>query len=118
MDALGVLRPDIEPKATEHIPQIQALITKLIDKGYAYPAQGDVMYSIDRFNGYGKLSGKKIEDLVSGARVEVDTKKNNPLDFALWKAAKPGEPDLGQPLGSGTARLAHRVLGHEHGIPW
>ena len=101
MDALGVLRPDIEPKATEHIPQILSLIEKLIDKGIAYPTQGDVMYSIDSFDGYGKLSGKKIDELVSGARVEVDGKKRNPLDFALWKAAKPGEPYWESPWGPG-----------------
>ncbi len=101
MDALGVLRPDIEPKATEHIGQIQGLIGKLIDNGHAYPAGGDVMYSVDSFRGYGKLSGKKTDELVAGARVDVDEKKHNPLDFALWKAAKPGEPSWESPWGAG-----------------
>jgi cysteinyl-tRNA synthetase len=101
MDALGVLRPTHEPKATEHIGEIQALITNLIHKGFAYEVDGDVMYSVESFSGYGKLSGKKIEDLVSGARVEIDQKKRNPLDFALWKAAKPGEPYWDSPWGPG-----------------
>ncbi len=101
MDALGVLRPTFEPKATEHIEQIQEIILKLIRNGNAYEVNGDVMYSVESFEGYGKLSGKKIEDLVSGARVEVDQKKRNPLDFALWKAVKPGEPYWDSPWGAG-----------------
>ena len=101
MDALGILRPTFEPKATDHINEIQGIITKLIENGNAYEADGDVMYSVESFPGYGKLSGKKIEDLVSGARVEIDQKKRNPLDFALWKAAKPGEPFWESPWGRG-----------------
>jgi len=101
MDALGCLRPTHEPRATEYIHRIQELIKRLIENGYAYEADGDVMFSVDRFQGYGKLSGKKIEDLVAGARVEVDEKKKNPLDFALWKAAKPGEPFWESPWGPG-----------------
>jgi cysteinyl-tRNA synthetase len=101
MDALGVLRPTVEPKATDHIPHIQALIEKLIAQGHAYDVDGDVMFSVNSFAGYGKLSGKKIEELISGARIEVDEKKENPLDFALWKAAKPGEPYWESPWGPG-----------------
>ncbi|MEW6349854.1 MAG: cysteine--tRNA ligase [Thermodesulfobacteriota bacterium] len=101
MDALGVARPDIEPKATQHVTQILGLIEKLIENGHAYQAGGDVMYSVDSFRGYGKLSGKKTDELVAGARVDVDEKKRNPLDFALWKAAKPGEPFWESPWGAG-----------------
>ena len=101
MDALGVLRPTFEPKATEHIQQIQALIADLIAKGFAYEVDGDVMYAITAFQDYGKLSGKKTDELISGARVGVDEKKRNPLDFALWKAAKPGEPYWESPWGLG-----------------
>ncbi len=101
MDALAVLRPTHEPKATEYIGQIQELIAKLIERGYAYQAEGDVMFSVNSFHSYGKLSGKKIDELISGARVEVDDKKRDPLDFALWKAAKPGEPSWESPWGPG-----------------
>lgn len=101
MDALGVLRPTYEPKATEHIQEIQDIIKKLISTGHAYEVDGDVMYAVESFTDYGKLSGKKIEDLVSGARVEIDQKKRNPLDFALWKSAKPDEPYWDSPWGPG-----------------
>ncbi|MBI5251675.1 MAG: cysteine--tRNA ligase, partial [Desulfomonile tiedjei] len=101
MDALGVLRPTHEPKATEFIGQIQQLIARLIEGGYAYQAEGDVMFSVYSFGPYGKLSGKRTDELMSGARVEVDEKKRNPLDFALWKAAKPGEPSWDSPWGPG-----------------
>jgi cysteinyl-tRNA synthetase len=101
MDALGVLRPTFEPKATEHIPHIQSLIGKLIASGHAYEVDGDVMFSVNAFRGYGKLSGKRIDELISGARVELDEKKQNPLDFALWKAAKPGEPSWDSTWGPG-----------------
>jgi len=101
MDALGVLRPTHEPRATDHIDQIKNIISGLMDRGYAYEVDGDVMFSVERFLGYGKLSGKKIEDLVAGARVEVDEKKHNPLDFALWKASKPNEPFWESPWGPG-----------------
>ena len=101
-DALGVLRPDSEPKATDNIPAILNMISTLIEKGYAYPAEnGDVYFAVDKFNEYGKLSGKKIEDLRAGERVEVDTSKRDPLDFVLWKKAKPGEPFWSSPYGDG-----------------
>ena len=101
MDALGILRPTFEPRATEYIDRMQSLIQRLISSGHAYEANGDVMFSVNSFPGYGKLSGKKTEDLISGARVDVDEKKRNPLDFALWKAAKPGEPFWESPWGPG-----------------
>ncbi len=101
-DALGVLRPDEEPRATRFISQIIEMIEKLLKNGYAYVAdQGDVYYAVDRFEGYGKLSGKRLEDLQAGARVEIEEKKQNPLDFVLWKAAKPGEPSWSSPWGPG-----------------
>ena len=101
MDALGILRPTFEPRATEYIDRMQSLIQRLISSGHAYEANGDVMFSVNSFSGYGKLSGKRTEDLISGARVDVDEKKRNPLDFALWKAAKPGEPYWESPWGPG-----------------
>ncbi len=101
MDALGVLRPNYQPKATEHISEILDLIQKLVAKGHAYVMDGDVMFSVSSFKQYGKLSGKKLDELISGARVEVDERKRDPLDFALWKAAKPGEPHWGSPWGPG-----------------
>ena len=100
-DRLGLLRPDVEPKATEHIPEIVALTERLVRDGKAYPVGGDVYYSVKGFPGYGKLSGKNVEDLRSGARVDVDERKNDPLDFALWKASKPGEPAWESPWGPG-----------------
>lgn len=101
MASLGVAAPTIEPKATEHIPEMIDIIRKLETKGVAYQAGGDVFYSVRKFNGYGKLSGKNIEDLESGARVDVMESKKDPLDFALWKGAKPGEPKWPSPWGEG-----------------
>jgi cysteinyl-tRNA synthetase len=99
--ALGVARPTIEPRATDHIQQMVVLIETLIDKGMAYPAGGDVYFSVRSFPGYGKLSGRKLDDLIAGARVEPGEHKRDPLDFALWKGAKPGEPTWDSPWGSG-----------------
>ncbi len=100
--ALGVLLPDDEPKATAHIAEIIAMVQKLIDNGHAYLAEnGDVYYDVKSFPGYGKLSGKSIDDLQSGARVEVGDIKRDPLDFVLWKSAKPGEPYWQSPWGDG-----------------
>jgi len=99
---LNVLRPDQEPKASEHIHGMHSMIQTLIDKGYAYaPGNGDVYYRVSRFAEYGKLSRKKTKDLRSGARVEVDEAKEDPLDFVLWKAVKPGEPSWASPWGEG-----------------
>ncbi|BAO44259.1 cysteine--tRNA ligase [Thiolapillus brandeum] len=100
--ALGVQNPSMEPRATEHIPEILEMIRKLIDNGHAYVTDsGDVYYSVTSFPGYGKLSGKSIEDLQAGARVESSEEKRDPLDFALWKAAKPDEPAWDSPWGKG-----------------
>ena len=100
--ALGILPPDAEPKATDHIGEILAMIEQLIARGHAYAvANGDVYYDVRSFPGYGKLSGKSIEDLRSGARVEPDEIKRDPLDFALWKTAKPDEPAWDSPWGMG-----------------
>lgn len=100
--ALGIGKPNLEPKATEHIDQIIAMVQTLIDKGMAYAADnGDVYYVVEKFAGYGQLSGKVLDELRSGARVEVDEAKQNPLDFVLWKAAKPGEPAWDSPWGKG-----------------
>jgi cysteinyl-tRNA synthetase len=100
--ALGILPPTVEPKATEHMAEILAMIDKLIGNGHAYAADnGDVYYDVRSFPEYGKLSGKSIDDLESGARVEPGEAKRDPLDFALWKAAKPGEPAWDSPWGKG-----------------
>jgi len=101
MDALGVLRPDFEPRASEHIEDIIALISKLVEKGYAYESGGDVYFEVEKFKDYGKLSGRRLEELKAGVRIEVSEKKKNPLDFALWKSAKPGEPFWESPWGRG-----------------
>ena len=99
---LGILRPDLEPRATEHVQGMLDMIGKLIDKGFAYQAQnGDVFYKVRSFNDYGKLSGKSLEDLRAGERVEVDSFKQDPLDFVLWKSVKPGEPYWESPWGNG-----------------
>ncbi|MCK4791981.1 MAG: cysteine--tRNA ligase [Desulfobacteraceae bacterium] len=101
MDALRVERPTEEPRATEHIPEIISVIQRLFEQGLAYEVGGDVFYAVERFKGYGKLSGRRLEDMQAGARVEVDENKRNPFDFALWKGAKPGEPVWNSPWGKG-----------------
>ena len=101
MDALGVLRPDRSPKATDHIPQMIALIQRLVAGGIAYVVDGDVYFEIRRFPAYGRLSGKNLDELLVGARVDVDERKRDPRDFALWKSAKPGEPSWESPWGPG-----------------
>ena len=101
MDALAVMRPDIEPRATDHIPEMIELVQELIDKGLAYPSGGDVYYRVNRFTGYGALSGRSLEDMQAGARIEVNDQKEHPMDFVLWKAAKPGEPKWQSPWGDG-----------------
>ena len=102
-DALGVIRPDVEPKATEHVAQMIAMIERLIANGKAYAAEnGDVYYAVREFPAYGQLSGKSLDDLRAGERVEVDSFKRDPLDFVLWKAAKPNEADFWpSPWGNG-----------------
>jgi cysteinyl-tRNA synthetase len=100
-DKLNNLVPDIEPKATEHIDGMIEIITTLIDKGLAYPAGGDVYFRVRRLDGYAKLSGRNLDDLMAGARVDPGEQKEDPLDFAMWKAAKPGEPSWESPWGPG-----------------
>ena len=101
-DALGVLRPDSEPKATDHIEAIITMINGLLEKGSAYQAEnGDVYFSVAEFENYGQLSGKKIDELRAGERVDVDLGKKDPLDFVLWKSAKPNEPSWPSPYGDG-----------------
>ena len=92
MASLGVPPADVEPKATEHIPEMLAIIGKLIERGHAYPSEGDVYFAVRSFSQYGKLSKRNLDDLLSGARVDPGDRKRDPLDFALWKQAKPGEP--------------------------
>ena len=101
MEALKVEMPTFIPRATEHIPEMLRLIERLIENGYGYEVQGDVFYEVSKFKPYGELSGKDIDQLQSGARVEVDDRKKAPLDFALWKASKPGEPAWESPWGKG-----------------
>lgn len=117
-EGLGVHPATVHPKATENIPQIIDIITTLIDKGYAYAVNGDVYYRTLKFQDYGKLSHQPIDDLQSGARIEVGDIKENPLDFALWKAAKPGEPAWDSPWGQGRpgwhiecSAMSNRYLG-------
>lgn len=121
--ALGVLPPDLEPRATASIPQIIMMIETLIEKGLAYVVGGDVYYDVSGFEGYGKLSGKRTEDLRAGARVEIDKAKQDPLDFALWKAVKPGEPSWESPWGFGRpgwhiecSAMATEALGNHFDI--
>lgn len=101
MDALGVLRPTVQPKATETIDAMIEMTGRLIERGHAYVVDGDVYFSVRSFPGYGKLSGRNIDELESGSRVDVDERKRDPLDFALWKSAKPGEPHWPSPWGEG-----------------
>lgn len=115
---LNVERPDVTPRATQHIPEIIEAIETLIKKGYAYVVDGDVYFDISRFEEYGKLSGNRAEALEMGARIEVNPKKKNPADFALWKAWKPGEPGWHSPWGKGRpgwhiecSTMAQKYLG-------
>jgi cysteinyl-tRNA synthetase len=122
--ALGIIKPDLEPRATRHIADMLTLIAELEKKHLAYRADnGDVYYAVRGFDGYGKLSGKSLEDLRAGERVEVDTYKRDPLDFVLWKAAKPGEPSWDSPWGPGRpgwhiecSAMSEHHLGHHFDI--
>ena len=120
---LGVAVPDVEPKATEHIPDMLSLIERLISADLAYPREGDVYFKVRSLPAYGKLSGHDPDDLVAGARVEVSGRKDDPLDFALWKSAKPGEPRWDSPWGEGRpgwhiecSAMAARYLGETFDI--
>jgi cysteinyl-tRNA synthetase len=113
-----VERPTHEPRATENIPQILDLVKKLIEKGLAYAVDGDVYFSVGKNPSYGKLSGRDLEEMRAGARVEVDERKAHPLDFALWKASKAGEPEWDSPWGRGRpgwhiecSAMSQRYLG-------
>ncbi|MBW1845912.1 MAG: cysteine--tRNA ligase [Deltaproteobacteria bacterium] len=101
MDALNAERATIEPRATDHIKQIIASIEKLVDNNFAYQINGDVYYSVESFKDYGKLSGRKLEDMEAGARIDIDERKKSPFDFSLWKSAKQGEPSWESPWGQG-----------------
>jgi cysteinyl-tRNA synthetase len=101
LKALGCRPPDTAPQATQHMDDIIRLVQRLVESGHAYALEGDVYFSVRSFPGYGKISGKNIEELEQGARVEVDTRKRDPLDFALWKTAKPNEPFWESPWGPG-----------------
>src|SRR2546422_3766254 len=121
--ALGVEAPDVEPKATTHVAEMVALIERLVAGGYAYVVDGDVYFEIRRFPRYGRLSGKNLDELLVGARVEVDERKRDPRDFALWKSAKPGEPSWPSPWGPGRpgwhiecSAMAMRYLGESFDI--
>jgi cysteinyl-tRNA synthetase len=122
--ALGVLKPDLEPRATDNVPQMLDLIGQLTKKGMAYQAKnGDVYYAVREFPGYGKLSGKSLDELHAGERVEVDVNKRDPLDFVLWKSAKPGEPSWDSPWGKGRpgwhiecSAMSERYLGEHFDI--
>ena len=122
--ALGILPADHEPRATDYVPQIISMIETLLTRGYAYVgASGDVLYSVAKFADYGRLSGKKLADLRAGARVEVDEQKRDPLDFVLWKRAKPGEPSWESPWGAGRpgwhiecSAMATAILGSHFDI--
>ena len=101
IDALNVQRANLYPKVTEHMEDIINMVQRLIDRGYAYEMEWDVYFRVEKDHDYGKLSGRKLEDMMAGARVEVDNRKENPMDFALWKSAKPGEPSWESPWGQG-----------------
>jgi len=123
MDALNVERATIEPRATDHIDEIIGVVEHLISRGHAYVAGGDVFYAVETFKDYGKLSGRKLEEMQAGARVEVDEKKRNPFDFVLWKGAKPGEPMWDSPWGKGRpgwhiecSAMSTHFLGHHFDI--
>lgn len=122
-DLLGNLPPTIEPKATEHIPEMIVLIEELIEGGHAYESDGDVYFSVRSFDGYGKLSHHDLDDLIPSEGADNDTRKQDPLDFALWKAAKPGEPQWDSPWGPGRpgwhiecSAMATRYLGDSFDI--
>jgi len=121
--ALGVLPPDIAPRASGHIPEMQELIARLVEVGLAYQAGGDVYFAVGKWPEYGKLSGRALSELRAGARVEVNPHKRDPLDFALWKGAKPGEPTWDSPWGPGRpgwhiecSAMAGKYLGRSFDI--
>lgn len=123
MAALGNLEPDIEPKVSEHIEEIVGLIERILEAGHAYQVEGDVFFSVDSFPAYGGLSRRNLDELRAGERVEVDERKRNPFDFALWKQVKPGEPSWPSPWGKGRpgwhiecSAMSSRYLGERFEI--
>ena len=123
MAALGVLTPTVVPRATEHMKEMIALISSLEEKGFAYSVDGDVYFSISNYRQYGGLSGRNLEEMMAGARVDVNDKKKNPLDFALWKKSKEGEPSWESPWGKGRpgwhiecSAMSRRYLGETFDI--
>jgi len=117
-DGLNIERATVNPRATEYIEEIIKFIQDLIDKGYAYEVDGDVYFSTKKFKEYGKLSGQNLDDLQAGARISVDERKKDPMDFAVWKSEKPGEPSWDSPWGKGRpgwhiecSCMAHKILG-------
>lgn len=124
IEALNILKPTYEPKATEHISTMISMIQILIDKGIAYQAENqDVYYAVDKFHGYGKLSGKSLKDLQAGSRIEIDQNKKNVFDFVLWKSAKKNEPAWDSPWGRGRpgwhiecSAMSNEILGHHFDI--
>ena len=123
-DALNIKRPDIEPRATDNIKEIISIVQKLIDNKNAYVSDnGDVVFDINSFKEYGRLSGQKLDELQAGARIEVAKSKHNPMDFVLWKMSKPGEPAWESPWGEGRpgwhiecSAMNNRYLGKEFDI--
>ncbi len=101
MNALGIAEPTFQPRATEHIDDIVRIVSALVDKGFAYQAGGDVYFNVERYAEYLKLSKRNLDDMKAGARIEVDERKEHPMDFVLWKEAKPGEPSWDSPWGKG-----------------
>jgi cysteinyl-tRNA synthetase len=123
MASLGILPPTIEPKATEHLPEIIGLIEDLIRKGLAYQVDADIYFRVTGFNGYGSLSGRNLDEMQAGARVSINEKKEHPMDFALWKGSKPGEPTWESPWGSGRpgwhiecSAMSRKYLGNSFDI--
>jgi cysteinyl-tRNA synthetase len=123
MKTLGVLTPDVEPRATTHIPDIIRLVQQLIDQGVAYGEAGDVFFAVEKFPAYGALSNRTLEDMQAGARIEVNPSKHHPMDFALWKKGKPGEPVWDSPWGPGRpgwhiecSAMSSRYLGETFDI--
>ena len=123
MGALGVLPADHEPRVTQHIQDIIDIVSLLVEKNVAYVSDGDVFFAVERFDEYGKLSGRKLEDMIAGSRIEINTSKRNPYDFVLWKSAKPGEPSWDSPWGPGRpgwhiecSAMSKRLLGETFDI--
>ena len=120
MDKLNVRRAAIYPKVSTHMQEIIDMVAKLVKDGFAYVVDGDVYYAVEKFEDYGKLSGRSLDDMKAGARVEVDERKHHPMDFALWKSAKPGEPSWESPWGAGRpgwhiecSAMSHKYLGEQ-----